>query len=246
MAVFNDGDPSSHSKEECGCKVENSCLHVPRRHLGWMVAFFIGVLFFVFISGYFWGRKSLMEGLVGKIEQDSFADRIYSSMGASQDFGERSDGGEGLDNGTSNASPASTETTDDVVAKTLGSDVSIVETKPDIVVTGTMVKVAQQEAEPKKDSFVGHLVGFRSKQEADKFASRQNNRGISVAVRTRSSKTKSGKTISWYQAVTEPVDDKNELIRLVTAIKRAEHIKNEVPIFKLVDGKNVTKERLLV
>ena len=36
--------------------------------------------FFIFMAGYYWGKKSAVEHFSSQFEQDSFADRIYSSM----------------------------------------------------------------------------------------------------------------------------------------------------------------------
>lgn len=54
-------------------------------------AAFLLILFFVFMAGYYWGKKSAIEQLSHQFDQESFADRVYSSMYMMYDAGEEDD-----------------------------------------------------------------------------------------------------------------------------------------------------------
>src|SRR3989337_212428 len=48
-----------------------------RRQASIVVATLILIAFFIFISGYFWGKKRAMEQFVDQVSQGSFADQVY-------------------------------------------------------------------------------------------------------------------------------------------------------------------------
>ena len=70
-----------------------------------------------------------------------------------------------------------------------------------------------------------YLLGG-TKQLVTNFATRCQQRGIPIEVKKLSSRSKSGKMIHWYQARTSRYTDQTELLALVDAIKKVEHIKD--------------------
>jgi len=50
------------------------------RHASFVVAGGLFFSFIIFISGYFLGQKNAVERFSNKVEQESFADQLYSSM----------------------------------------------------------------------------------------------------------------------------------------------------------------------
>jgi hypothetical protein len=59
---------------------ENSSLIITYAQLqGVVVIIFIGMVF-IFIAGYFWGKKSSQEELIKNYEQEAFADKVYTSL----------------------------------------------------------------------------------------------------------------------------------------------------------------------
>lgn len=58
------------------------------------------------------------------------------------------------------------------------------------------------------------------------FAQRLAKKGIQVEVRSRTSKSASGKPMIWYQAVTKHYDNRNERDAIVAMIKKLEKINN--------------------
>ena len=55
-------------------------LELNQNHIQGIVACVLLGTFFIFMAGYYWGKKSAVEQLAGQFEHDSFADKIYSSM----------------------------------------------------------------------------------------------------------------------------------------------------------------------
>ncbi len=58
----------------------NYTITISPLHLRLISASLIGIIFFVFITGYYWGKKNAAEEILNQFSQDSFADKIYSSM----------------------------------------------------------------------------------------------------------------------------------------------------------------------
>lgn len=85
-------------------------------------------------------------------------------------------------------------------------------------------KAAVDQA-PKKWSAI--LVGFATKQHALGFVQRLHNRGIAVHIKTRISKSATGKTQKiWFQVVTSSFDSKEKLDEEIAQIKKTERIKS--------------------
>jgi hypothetical protein len=59
---------------------EKNSLFIPTRQVSAFVALAIFLLGVVFMSGYFFGKKQMVDQFVVKAEQDSFADQICLVM----------------------------------------------------------------------------------------------------------------------------------------------------------------------
>lgn len=69
----------NEEQERCFC-AQATGLFVPNRELSYCVAIgFLG-LFFVFMAGFFWGQQYVIKDFLHKLNQDSFADRVASSL----------------------------------------------------------------------------------------------------------------------------------------------------------------------
>lgn len=60
--------------------------HIARLGAGLLMMFF-----FIFIAGYYWGKKQAVEQLASQFTQDSFADKVYSSLCSLYDVSEDED-----------------------------------------------------------------------------------------------------------------------------------------------------------
>ena len=70
---------------ECVCNRSDG-LFIPNRQVSMLIAALMMVLFITFLGGYFFGKKYMVEQFVAKVEQDSFADQIYSSLCALSEY----------------------------------------------------------------------------------------------------------------------------------------------------------------
>ena len=85
---------------------------------------------------------------------------------------------------------------------------------------------AQSKTVPQGDLIHRALLVGGTKRSITDFAQRLQKRGIAVEIRERTSKTAKGKTMKWYQAVTAPHAQKDELTALVDTIKKFEKLKD--------------------
>lgn len=201
----------------------------------------------MFMLGYFWGKQCVLEGFGQRITQDSMNDQAdYESM--MQLFAdktrpeascERTDFS--LDATTVQESLKDDHINDEFsqvceqfepVAETIKKQIPPVKPASNKNKDGklSLAKDNDKAASPttpvsKKWSAI--LVGFATKQHALNFVQRLQNRGITVQIRTRISKSATGKAKKmWFQVVTTPYNSKEELDEVVAQIKKTEHIKS--------------------
>jgi hypothetical protein len=207
----------------CPCKNEQG-LFITNRHASWAVSLAIVWSFFVFISGYFLGQRTVLEQFATRLEQDSLSDKIYSSLCTLYEVDNEA---EVNDNDSDNAAEGEETTID--------SSVEITESEGDDSSNGQKqvqqpaVQVAESAAQaPVKETkkYYAPLAGFGSAEHAYAFANRCNKKNIKVVVKKKPSKSSKGRTHYWYQVVTNPYDDKQVLATAVDTIKRAEHLRD--------------------
>jgi len=173
------------------------------RHVSWMLSFFIISSFFVFIAGYFFGKKRTVEKFYNKIDQDSLADHIYYSVCSIYDNNEEA------------VKQESTEESSSVVAKVAVAS-NLQQPQNEQVLAKS--KVSQEH-------FYAELIGFGTARAAQRFVAKLKQQGFSVVLRRRKSRSSKGKTIVWYQVITEKFDNKSDLIAFVDIIKDKERLK---------------------
>lgn len=175
-------------------------LRLTNKRIGWIVSFVIALNFFCFIIGYFWGQKKAVEHFSGKVEQGSFADQIYSSMCTLCDNAGDIDNNE--------------EEIDQTNGKEEGIEKGIVNT-------------IEQQCINNADSsplYHAQLIGFGNANNAQRFVARLREKGVSLVIHERTSKTARGKKIMWYQVTTESYTNKEELDLLVAKLKKEEKL----------------------
>ena len=216
-------EDACQSREQCACKSTEG-LFVPNRQLSLIVSSIILINFCVFIGGYFLGQKKSVERFVNKVEQDSFADQIYSSMCAIGETvvetendvaSESSDGDEAIKR-------------NEETRMQVASEESISETS-DRQDANPPVQVVKNLTETPTVEHYAQLIGFGSARSAQLFVERLQKRDMPVFVKKRQSRTAKGRLISWYQVVTEKFTDKAELLSVVNKLKHEEKL-NDVRI----------------
>ena len=196
-------------------KNEKNGLFIPNRQVAAYVSLAISLLCVVFMAGYFFGKKQIVEQFVVKAEQDSFADQIYASLCTLYD---------------QDAEPLETMVQTDGMFSTMHEEMQE-------KVDSTRIPLEKSE-EPIGDSdlinpsprYYAQLIGYGTKKAADSFVQKLQNQYTPVLVKSRKSKTAQGRTITWYQVVTKPFSDRDALESLTQHIAHDEKIKG-VQIF---------------
>lgn len=188
------------NERERGYFGQQDVLTLTKRQTSLTVSALILMLFFVFMAGYFWGKRSAFGEFVQRASQDSFADQIYYAS-LSCAYGDQQ--------------PSEQE------------ELASEEEMPD---EKDQPEKNMPVEERSSDLFYAQLVGFGTQRAAQQCVARLVKKGITTLLKKRFSTTAQGKRITWYQVVTPPFADKEKLDTLVQQIKRLEKIKNHVRI----------------
>lgn len=173
------------------------------RQISLAVAALLALSFFIFIAGYFLGKRKAIQEFSHHVDQESLADQIYSSMcvlyDAKDDNEEDEDGTE--ENETAEVSKGSDQ-------------------KEEIT-----PQVTQKEARDKKN-YTLTLAGFSAAQheEATKMVARLAKKGFSAHVNEIPSKTSKGKIITWYQVVANVMIGEGEMEPMQQEIAKVAHV----------------------
>jgi hypothetical protein len=220
MNLFDRGNHESHSQSEgCVCDGKQG-LFLSNRHISWALSIILLLNFFLFMSGYFLGKKQAIDHISYKIDQESLTDYVSSSIYAL------------YDSKAPNASSDNTEPGDEI-------EVAEVETPAEEAVLDQAIDVAAQVKTDENASeeiseviseqkdgheYYAQLVGFSSQQAAQQFVKKLALRDITAHIKQRPSKTAKGRTVYWYQVITESFTNKAELLKLVETIKYREKL----------------------
>ncbi len=190
---------------------EKNGLFIPTRQVSAFVGLAIFLLCVVFVSGYFFGKKQMVDQFVVKAEQDSFADQIYASLCALYDQGpeapvaQRDEIPIAIQEKTvkkENSAGAQSEKKSDAI--------------PQVSIVVDSISSTQ---------YCAQLIGFGTKKAADNFAQKLQKKGIFALVKIRKSQTALGRQTTWYQVVTKPFSDRKALELLTQSIAHDEKIK---------------------
>lgn len=184
--------------EPCACQ-DTTVLALDRTSVSRMVAASSMVFFFVFITGYFWGKKHAAEAFTTAVTQEAITDRMQMAF-ASID---------------SNISDLEVATVSDNVSP-LPSEIETV---------GNEENILKREPAPEGKTYYAQLVGFGAARNAKRFVQKLADRGITqINMTSRTSRMRNGKKRTWYQVVTAPFDDHAQLVSLVDRIKEVEKL----------------------
>lgn len=209
---------------------------IPVRYIGLVAAGSLLILGTVFMSGYFLGKKKAFETFCKTAERDSLADQIFVALCGVADYKESQAPAELDEVVDEQETPVSThEGPSEVIvqADKVASDVeNTIEAVAQQIIVQPQEAVLIQEAQiihDASESYHAELIGFGTLQGAKRFAQRLEKKQIPVTVNKRVSKTAKGRIVTWYQVVTKPYTNKDELVSLVNIIKQQERL-NDVRI----------------
>jgi len=199
-------------------------LFIPHRQVSWLLSGLLLLGFACFMLGYFWGHRRALQRFVAKIEEESFADRINYALYTMNDrdisefeqedtsISEDINGTEEAEENNEAEEPSSSE-------------------KQESQKIETPIQMSERELSEIPDKtpatvFVAPLAGFGTLLAATEFAERVKLFDPQVAVHKRTSKTKKGRSITWYQVASGEFEHKSELQKIIGTIQQREHIKN--------------------
>lgn len=189
----------------------NNGLIIEPRQASMLIAGGVLVTFLVFISGYFLGQKKALTEFSQKVDQESLADQIYSSLCVLYDV-----------------KPEDSQ--DDQETVVADSQTSLpVEGSQETASSSEVVESSEQETQPTKH-YYAKLSGFGTQKAALAFQKRLSEKDICVEIKKIQSRTKKGRLVTWYQAITPMFTDELAFLGVIERIKAYERIKDIVPI----------------
>lgn len=180
-------------------------IRLTNRQISGLIALVVFLALGSFSAGYFWGEKKSAERFLQRIGQESFGDQVYSSICSLYESDNESEARSENGNENGVAELASTDNASSELSADENEKNEQEEITPDVV-------------------YYAQLVGFGTIVKAKQFVERLAKKGMTAHLRERKGKTARGKSMSWYQVVTEPYRDKDELIALVEKVKLEERL----------------------
>jgi hypothetical protein len=189
---------------------------ITQKELYYGIAALICAAFFIFVSGYFLGKKMVLEELAAQYDDECFADKVYQSFAlfAGSEPGEQSEGEE-VEQESDQPGEQATQALRDVEQS------------------------QEQKQEPERPAYA-QLCGFGTKLAAELYVDRVRRRGISVAIVERKSRSSRGRVITWYQVVTQ-VMNRPELEELVQKMKKDDKL-TSIQIIDVASEQSATSE----
>lgn len=203
----NDGVKSGRQAaniQTCVCSDEQG-LFLNNRQVSWAVAVIVLLSFFVFITGYFLGKRKAVEAFSHTVDQHSFADQIYTSMCSLYDAP------------TSDNSVKEEPSQKEALITLAAQETALEKPEPETT--------TKQSAQVPSKQYMAQLIGFGTQKAAEQFKNRLCKNDMPVKIIKRQSKTAKGKVTTWYQAVTHKYDDKHKLETIVDQIAKKERLK---------------------
>jgi len=164
------------------------------QHFGWVLASVILLNVGSFAIGYFWGKRTGAQEWSTAISRDAFADQIYNSLCLAS-VGEDVEKDEEVDNQDNETTAQAGES-----------------------------EVTPEMGLEMKTQHYAQLAGFSSLRNAEAFVVRLNKKHIPVLIKERVSRSAKGRSVKWYQVVTEPYEDQDALNSVVAILKKEEKL----------------------
>lgn len=213
-------DHEAHSQSEpCVCDGKQG-LFLSNRHLSWAISIILLMSFFLFITGYFLGKKQAVDHISYKIDQESLTDHVYSSMYALYDSKAPNASSDNIEPGEEIEIAEADSATEEAILD------QAIDTAAQVKINENGSEQSSEFVAEQKDGheYYAQLVGFSSQQAAQQFIKKLALRDITAHIKQRPSKTAKGRTVYWYQVITESFTNKEELLKLIETIKHREKL----------------------
>lgn len=175
----------------------------------------------------------MVEQFVAKMEQDSFADQIYSSLCALSEYDPEELRALAAQDQGAAVQDICEDTDQDisdnasvpvVQSETLQSQ-ELAENVDDQAALQDDPVVVQPEVPVSTKSYYAPLVGYGTEAAAKNFVARLERKKISTTIKKHTSKTGKGAQRPWFQVVTRNYSDRDVLQKLVDRIAKEEKLK---------------------
>ncbi|MBV8660814.1 MAG: SPOR domain-containing protein [Candidatus Dependentiae bacterium] len=208
-----------------------------KRQASMIMASMLLFCLFVFIIGFFLGKRTVIEDFSTKITKEALHDQIdflltTQSLESSQEEAtstietESSDALIGIENQES-IMPAIFSQERISQAGTVSAEIKAIDDTASKVYITSDEETSVQGNKLSQTPQYAQLIGFGTKKAAQAFVSRLKKHNVPVILKTMISKTASGKQKTWYQAITPTYNSAEELQSQIAKIKRLEHIREK-------------------
>lgn len=178
-------------------------LVLTKRQLSNVCAILIFLFMLVFTLGYFWGKKNAVEAFVDKTINESFEDKVnYSLYSLYNNANQEED---------IIVEESAQEPTIDA------SNINQASKEEDLV-------MPEPEASAPGVYYYSELIGFSTEKAANDFLEKVKAKGYPIKIIAKKSVSPKGKSVVWYQAVTEKMSDKNVLNDITKQIEKSERL----------------------
>ncbi len=213
---------------------------VTKRQVSMIMASVLLFCLFVFIVGFFLGKRTVIDDFSSKVTKESLHDQIdflltTQSLESSQENAAIIEATPTLEQAhaiittTQQDAPISAIITADRQDKNMPAHITASElytSRPEnFPVLDTRPVITESVALDVKNPQYAQLIGFGTKQAAQAFVTRLKKHNVPVILKTVISKTAAGKQRTWYQAITPTYESAQVLQDQVAKIKRLEHIR---------------------
>lgn len=165
--------------------------------------------FFCFVVGYFLGRQQDLSDATKEEYKELFADQITSSM-YSFELGNQS-------------KKSSLVMSRDVLLDATMKEKEVNENQ-EIKEESLVSKVDNNIAHKKDVLYRAQLIGFSTKKAAQKCVENWEKKGIKTEITKKTTVATKGKSVNWYQVVTLPYEDKQQLDLVVDLLIKQEKL----------------------
>lgn len=183
----------------------NNNLVIDRTLVSRLTALTVVAGLFLFVAGYFLGKKQGVHEFLKTFEHESFADQIYTAMHI-------------MYPPESFLNDAISEESVEIV-ESAQSGVLLTSQAGNNTVNSNATSVEQEKG------YYANVIGFRTRKAAEHFKERLRKKGIDLIIKERQSATLKGKKIIWFQVSTHVYADTLALADVIEHIKKVENIK---------------------
>lgn len=224
---------------------EQNGIYITKKQASVTTAVLVLLGLLIFIAGYFWGKQSMINGFTQKTSQESFNDQVdylltMQSFAAKHGALPEDSSEEQEDNVASDGEsvaallknmPDALEETGKIETPEVATKVPVVikQQPKAVVAVATPVIASSTVIVPSATGkHFAALAGFGKKASAVTMVNRLKKYKIDLELKTKVSKSASGKTTkTWYQVVTKKYGTKQEVEAVVDRVVSIEHIKRK-------------------